>query len=232
MHSTSPNVSGVESPDRVAQFRHYVQESWFPCVGARSALNRGRMEFGSYRALGDEGSARALCDDLSAFSSKYRCPGADPASFVALFEQSVTDEADFTDGLWRHLQVMHDVDGLTHEWDPTVSSNPMSDAFSFSIGERAFFVVGLSPQSSRIARRAPCPCLVFNFHDQFEALKANGKYAGMQKVIRVRDIALQGFINGSLTSFGDSSEARQYAGDVTADDWVCPFKPAAPTDER
>jgi hypothetical protein len=29
-----------------------------------------------------------------------------------------------------------------------------------------------------------------------------------------------------LSTFGDASEARQYGGDATRSDWVCPFKPA------
>lgn len=208
-----------------ARFEAYVRDPTFPCVGARSALNRGRMEFGLYSALGDEGAARMLCDDLADFSSRYETPGADPVSFVAMFDQTVTDEAAFTSGLWRHLQALHDVDGQQHAWDPTVSSDPQSSAFSFSVSGRAFFVVGLSPASSRLARRAPFPCLVFNFHDQFETLKESGRYGSLQKVIRNRDIALQGSINQSLTTFGDASEARQYAGNLTPSDWVCPFKP-------
>lgn len=222
----------LDLPARKALFGAYIRDSAFPCVGARSALNRGRMEFGLYSALGDEPAARMLCDDLWAFSRRYETPGADPVSFVAMFDQTVANEAAFARSLWRHLQLMHDVDGLQHKWDPSVSSDPLSESFSFSIGGHAFFVVGLSPASSRLARRAPFPCLVFNFHGQFETLKESGKFARMQKVIRARDIALQGSINQSLSTFGDASEARQYAGDLTPADWVCPFKPAEPADAR
>jgi len=190
------------------------------------------MEFGSYRALGDKASAQALCADLGAFSAKYETPGAEPVTFIAMFEQPVVDEAAFTGALWRHLQAVHDIDALHHAWDPTVSSDPASASFSFSIAGRAFFVVGLSPQSSRWARRSPFPCVAFNFHDQFEALKATGKYTGLQTAIRTRDVALQGFVNKALTTFGDMSEARQYAGNATPADWVCPFQPEVQADGR
>jgi FPC/CPF motif-containing protein YcgG len=213
-------------------FKSYVQDPQFPCVGAKSALNRGRMEFGTYRALGDNVSARELCADLAEFSAKYDAPGAEPVTFIAMFDQPVADEAAFTDALWRHLQAVHDIDALQHTWDPTVSSDPTSPAFSFSIAGRAFFVVGLSPQSSRWARRSPFPCVAFNFHDQFEALKSNGKYTGLQTAIRARDVALQGFVNKALTTFGEKSEARQYAGNATPADWVCPFQPEVPADGR
>jgi len=61
-----------------ARFHAYVQDPQFPRVGARSALSRGRMEFGTYRALGDQASAQELCTDLSAFSANYGTPGAEP----------------------------------------------------------------------------------------------------------------------------------------------------------
>ncbi|RYF38094.1 MAG: YqcI/YcgG family protein, partial [Comamonadaceae bacterium] len=109
------------------------------------------------------------------------------------------------------------------EWAGDVSDDPEGDDFSFSVGGRAFFVVGLHPGASRLARRAPAPCLVFNFHDQFEALKASGKYATMQDAIRARDVALQGSINPMLARFGEGSEARQYSGRAVSADWQCPF---------
>ena len=76
---------------------------------------------------------------------------------------------------------------------------------------------------SRLSRRSPVPCLVFNFHNQFEALRANGKFDGMQKVIRRREIELQGSINPVLARYGDASEARQYSGVAVSAGWKCPF---------
>jgi len=232
MYSSATSDPKPHLPERQASFKAYVLDPQFPCVGARSALNRGRMEFGIYHALGDETSAQELCADLSAFSEKYQTPGAEPVTFIAMFNEPVADEASFTGALWRHLQALHNVDALQHAWDPTVSSDPANASFSFSIAGRAFFVVGLSPQSSRWARRAPFPCVAFNFHDQFEALKATGKYTGLQTAIRARDVALQGFVNKALTTFGDMSEARQYAGNATPADWVCPFQSGVAADGR
>ncbi len=210
-----------------ARFRAFVLSDSFPCVGARSALNKSRMEFGVYDKLEAQGAAEALCADLEWFSARYKISGTDPVSFVAMFKEPTADEATFETQLWDHIQVMHDVDRRNYDWDPSVSSDPTSAEFSLSIAGRAFFVVGLSPTASRMSRRAPFPCLVFNFHDQFEALKEGGKYASMQKAIRKRDIALQGSINPVLARFGEASEARQYAGSAVADDWACPFKQGA-----
>ena len=59
-------------------------------------------------------------------------------------------------------------------------------------------------------------------------MQSHSRYAGMQGIICSRDIALQGFINQSLTNSGNASEARECAGNLTPTDWVCLFKPTAP----
>ena len=215
----------------IAAMTDYVAAPDFPCVGARSAFNKGRVSFGHYASLGDAAAAAALCDDLTDFSRNYPDPGNDAVSFVATFGDEALDEACFAQRMWAHLQAMHDHDRLAFAWDPTVSADPAAPDFSFSIGGRAFFVVGLHPAASRIARRAPFPVMVFNFHDQFESLRTTGKYRGLQKVTRDRDIALQGSINPVLADFGDRSEAFQYSGVPTPADWQCPFRAGARSDD-
>ena len=213
------------SAENTDTIRAFISEASFSCVGAKSALNKGRMRFGNFGRLGDPGEAGKLCDALSAFSDEFPAPGTAPVSFVALFESEDTKEQDFERQLWQQLQAMHDVDSARGlGWDPMVSDDPNHEEFSFSCGGRAFFVVGLHPRASRLARRAPLPCLVFNFHDQFEQLKASGKYQSMQQAIRARELTLQGSINPVLSRFGESSEARQYSGRAVEDGWQCPFR--------
>ena len=208
-----------------SRFKSFVADGSFPCVGAKSAMNRGRMEFGAFKELDDEASASELCDQLAAFSRANPNPGSDPVSFVAMFRRPVANEDEFHDKLWRHLQAMHDIDARANPWDASVSSNTDDKSFSFSIASRSFFVVGLHPESSRMARQAPFPCLVFNFHDQFEAMRANGKYDALQKAIRLRDVELQGDINPALARFGEGSEAAQYSGNFRKAAAGCPFRP-------
>ena len=129
-------------------------------------------------------------------------------------------DADFHERLWMQLQAIHDLDIVEHPWASGVSDDPEAADFSFSVASRAFFVVGLHPRSSRLARRAPQPTLVFNFHDQFEALRVSGRFEKLQAAIRERDKALQGNINPVLARFGEASEARQYSGRAGAG---CPF---------
>lgn len=219
MTDVSPRaIAPTPLKDRFAdRFRQFVASARFPCVGAKSAVNRGRVEFGLYEAMTDATDAARLCGALTDFSRQYPAPGADPVSFVAMFRQPVANEDEFHSRVWTHLQAMHDFDSARYPWDASVSDDVDDPQFSFSIGSRAFFVVGLHPGASRIARRAPFPCLVFNFHDQFESLRQSGRYAKLQDAIRARDVALQGDVNPVLARFGEASEAHQYSGRARID---------------
>jgi FPC/CPF motif-containing protein YcgG len=149
-------------------------------------------------------------------------PDALYVSFIVLFSDTdALSEEDFEKYLWQRLQGIHDAD--PHAWDPAVSDDPSSAEFSMSIGGHAFYIVGLHPGSSRLARRANVPALVFNLHAQFEALRANGQYERMRNIIRQRDIDLCGSVNPMLAGFGESPEARQYSGRKVDAGWVCPF---------
>jgi len=212
IQTQSPLVSTPEHSAFIADFRAFVDDSRFPCVGAKSALSRGRMEFEICDRLGSKQSTQRLCVSLGAYSARHPDPSVEPASFVALFREQVKSEEQFHELLWMQLQALHDSDIVQHPWAEGVTDDPGSAHFSFSVASRAFFVVGLHPQSSRLARRAPLPTLVFNFHNQFEALRATGRYEKLQAAIRKRDIALQGDINPLLARFGEDSEARQYSG--------------------
>ena len=213
----------------------FIAEAAFPCVGAKSALNKHRMRFGHFGVLGDASAVAKHCEELLAFSREFPDPGTVPVSYVATFDAMNASEAEFEAIMWRHLQLMHDADSHRFAWDPSVAADPSQRDFSFSIGGRAFFVVGLHPNASRLARRAPLPCLVFNFHAQFMDLKRSGNYDSMRDVVRARDTELQGSVNPVLARFGDVSEARQYSGRAVGKNWRCPFNPvdvaAAPPGE-
>ena len=92
-----------------------------------------------------------------------------------------------------------------------------------SFGGEAFFVVGLHPHASRPARRFDTPAMVFNLHDQFEQLRATGRYDKLRETIIDRDVALAGSANPMLASHGSISSARQYSGRAVGAEWRCPF---------
>ena len=83
----------------------------------------------------------------------------------------------------------------------------------------------MHPASSRHARRFAWPLLVFNAHEQFERLRAQGRFEKLRALIREREWALQGSLNPNLGDFGERSEARQYAGRSVEGEWRCPFRP-------
>jgi len=140
-------------------------------------------------------------------------------------EHEPLDELAFERRLWSQLQRLHDLDARYHPWDARVSDDPESAKFSFSVAGDAFFVIGMHPGASRTARRFAWPTLVFNAHEQFENLRADGRFEPLQSRIRDREVLLDGRINPNLADYGYHSEARQYSGRPTEPTWTCPFRP-------
>lgn len=210
------------------QFFEFVDDDAFPCVGAKAALARGEIYVHEFGNLDDAGNVPAVLDSLQQFVGMIDSCESDSSkvhSFVALFTgPSRLSELQFENMLWTHLYNLHILDverGAPAASD--ISSNAASPHFSLSLASHPFFVIGLHPASSRMARQFQCPVLVFNSHRQFERLRSDGRYAKMQKATRKRDIALQGSINPNLADFGSNSEARQYSGRKVDAQWTCPF---------
>jgi FPC/CPF motif-containing protein YcgG len=211
----------ASDPDQVADaLETMVLHPEYPCLGARSVFNRSRASLEVLEELGTEAAARTLRDRLARFASATDLDEGF-ASLLAVFRGTdVRDEAHFEQLLWRQLELLHEVDD--QPWDPQVSSDPDDPHFAFSVAGTAYFVVGLHPQASRIARRAPLPTLVFNLHEQFEQLRASDRYERMRDTIRNRDLALQGSLNPMVADHGRGSEAAQYSGRAVPSDWAPP----------
>ena len=207
------------------RFREFVRETSFPCVGAKAALSRGTMTILTARDVASGWDDMAIWPALAALANGYR---ADPRLFqtlVVLFARSgAMDERAFEARLWERIQSLSDKDvWLGQRADPRVSADPDDPHFSLSFAGEAFFVVGLHPQASRPARRFEVPAMVFNLHDQFEQLRAQGRYEKLRDSILERDVALAGSINPMLARHGAMSEARQYSGRAVEEGWRCPF---------
>lgn len=210
-------------------FADFVGDARFPCLAAKATLHAGDGHLHVYGVLGSGPASDALAADLARFAHR---PSADRrlTAFVAIFTgRPPASERAFERRLWAQLQRLHERDDPAAGWDPAVSADPRDPRFSFSFAGRAFFVVGLHPRSSRLARRFRYPALVFNPHVQFERLRREGGFERLRDRIRARDIALQGSINPSLSDFGERSEAGQYSGrDTTEGPWRCPFHRRTP----
>ena len=207
------------------QFRAFVRDPAFPCVGAKSALGKGTLRIAVARDIRSSWDDLRIHGMLMDLARSYAATPTLFQSLVILFETEATlDEATYERHLWARVQSLSDKD----EWlgqltDDRVSSDPADPHFSLSFGGEAFFVVGLHPAASRPARRFAVPAMVFNLHDQFEQLREQGRYDKLRGSILDRDLALAGTMNPMLAQHGTVSEARQYSGRVVGADWQCPF---------
>jgi FPC/CPF motif-containing protein YcgG len=203
----------------------YIADPSFPCLGAKAALARGTLEVVGCRDISSAWDDVRIHDALLRFAQAYRTAPALFRSLAVVFEGpgDLAEDA-FERALWTRIQSLSDKDiWRGQSYDERVSPDPADPHFSLSFGGEAFFVVGLHKQASRAARRFDRPTMVFNLHDQFETLRAVGKYEGMREKIMVRDEALAGSRNPMLARHGDTSEARQYSGRMVGDGWKCPF---------
>lgn len=208
-----------------AQFAEFVDDRAFPCVGAKAALNRDGMRFVVARDFSSAWDDLRILPAIHALARRYSREPMLFQSLVVLFARGApANEADYEQGLWRRLQSLSDKDQwLGQRLDPRVAHDPQDPHFAMSFGGEAFFVVGLHPGASRPARRFPVPAMVFNLHDQFEQLRASGRYDPMRETIIDRDVALAGSSNPMLAPHGTASAARQYSGRAVGSDWECPF---------
>lgn len=217
-----------EHSSLAALFLEFIDEDSFPCVGAKAALARGEIHVHEFGVLNHPSNDEPLLEALGEFVQMLEVCESDDSrvhSFVAVFQGPFnTTELYFENLLWSQLYNLHVLDveqGAPAASD--ISSNPDCPQFSLSLAGHPFFVIGLHPGSSRMARRFSRPVLVFNSHRQFERLRQDGRYEKMQTATRKRDIALQGSINPNLADFGSNSEARQYSGRRVGADWKCPY---------
>jgi len=204
------------------KFEHWILDEDHPCIMAQTVFSQEHVKTKKYGQLGDPLQTEALLKDLKNYIAEYDFETNDFKSFIAVFpESNIATEDEFERLLWKQLEEIEKID--TRDWDPSVSRDPEDDNFSFSIAGRSFYIVGMHPNSSRQARRSPYPSIAFNLHVQFEKLREMGAYEKVRDKIRARDKELQGSMNPMLEDFGSSSEAKQYSGKATEDDWVCPF---------
>jgi hypothetical protein len=212
-----------------AGFRNFVTAHEFPCVGARAAYNHESYVLATYDEIGSEAATAELAQDLFEFTRSQLREESEYATFVAVFRQPERcDEVAFEERLWRQLGNLNRLDAEHYEWDPSVRSDPTDPQFSFSFAGQSLYVIGMHPDSSRLARQFPWPAMIFNPHEQFERLRADGKWKRMQETIRERDTQLQGSINPMLSDFGTATEARQYSGRAVEEEWRAPFDAAKP----
>ena len=209
----------------IQDYLSFLRNREFPCIAAKAAAGRQQVECMVAQHMECPGDDEKILQFLYAFVDTYRQSQDLYHTAAILFKQpDFISEEDFEAALWMRLQAIADRDAKFHNYDSRVNRDPSSPEFSFSIGEEAFYIIGLHPQSSRIARRFKYPTLVFNPHHQFEALRQTAKYDAMKRAVRKKDVALSGSVNPMLEDFGNASEAFQYSGRQYDPSWRCPLK--------
>lgn len=202
----------------------FIVEQKHPCLGAHSAVRGRAVRFGVYGPLASPEATAGLSHDLIEYLHDRESINKPLASFMAVFDgpEDLSEEK-FEDLLWEQLAQLKAVSDQHYCPDPRVSNDPEHGNFSFSFGGKAFYIVGMHPNSSRLARQFYQPMLVFNLHEQFEWLRERQSYEKLRSSIQQRDKALQGSINPMMEDFGNTSEARQYSGRKVGQDWKCPI---------
>ena len=220
MNTTVRTGSKVHSIEE--DYKNFILNEEHPCIMAKSIFKMEKYHLNVYDDMFDKKIHHKILTDLKNYIDQYDFNGNQFESFIAVFPNNkFANESDFEDALWNTLQSLHEVDD--HNWDSTVSDDGESPEFSFSLGGKAFYIIGLHPESSRMARQAPYTTLVFNLHHQFEKLREMGTYHAVRDTIRKNDAALQGHINPVLEDYGEDTEAKQYSGRKVEENWKCPF---------
>lgn len=216
------SLKAVSEEQIKAEYAEFILENEHPCIMAKTIFAMDQFILKTYEDFGSMEASARLLKDLKEYIEAYDFESNDFKTFLAVFPNSPEySEISFEELLWKQLGNIHKLD--SEQWDPAVSDDPKDENFSFSIAGKAFYVVGLHPNSSRKARQSPYTTLTFNLHWQFEKLREMGTYQKVRDRIRDRDVALQGSINPMLEDFGNNSEAKQYSGRKVDKEWKCPF---------
>lgn len=202
-----------------------ISKKNYPCIAAIQSMTQHEYQIGVYEDFGSGSSASALGQDLKAFKRQQKATDSLYLSFFAVFNSPTFEtEKEFEDALWQELSFLAAKDNPNAPWDSHFSDDPKDKNFCFSFDGDAFFIVGLHPKSSRLARQFPYPMLVFNLYEQFEELHRRGQYYPMIKTNRRRDMKFQGSVNPMVETHSDIWEAIQFSGRSNPPEWQCPFK--------
>ena len=135
----------------------------FPCIGAKAALRRHQLEILVVPDIRLGSSDALITARLQDFAIRHDTDEKMFVSQAVIFHNDADlSEEEFETHLWQRLVSLHAIDRRDYRWDPKVDSDPQSPHFSLSIGGKGYFVVGLHPNASRVARRFKYPTLIFN----------------------------------------------------------------------
>lgn len=206
------------------QLSAFIMDKNFPCIMAKSVFKNGFLNIHEITTLEDENVMRDVLEKFYIFIDNYRRYPNKLSSFIITIKNAAyKDFSSFETNFWMFLKTLHQTDKKKYVHDSRVSSDPEAGNFGFSVKEEAFFILALHPKSPRLARRFFSPAIVFNPHQQFEAMRKNGMFKKVRNIIRKRDELLQGSFNPMLEDFGEKSEVFQYLGKTYEPEAPCPL---------
>lgn len=214
-----------ESTAIIEELHHFISDEQYPCVAARAAMAQKNIACFVAGHMACPHDDAAILQFIYDFVERFRKSesGFRSAAVIFKYPGDTTPET-FDDLLWQRLQALSNLDAKKFQYDERVSPDPSDPDFSFSLGEEAFFLIGLHPGSDRSSRRFGHPAIIFNPHVQFEDLRSLNRYGKLKNIIRRRDVLYSGSINPMLADFKEASEAHQYSGRHYDGEWTCPLK--------
>lgn len=203
-----------------AHFRAWVLDGRFPCLGASSAVRHGDYILHTCPPLGTEAGAQACLHALDETIAAFPVDSHPVTILVAVFDGPWdVDENKFEEMLWLHLNFLREQTPLASMSGSAPLAGRDFEDPGFAFADRDFFIVGMHPRASRIARRFRWPTLVFNALTHSQKLRDDGHYDLMRDRIRNRDLRLQGTLNPTL----DLPQLAQFSGRAVGSDWRCPL---------
>jgi len=216
---------GTQHDIIITEFQDFIMNESYPCVAARSAMSRKQIPCLVADHIGCGKDDAKILQFLYGFILDFRAATTRFHSAAIIFRnpRKMTEET-YDSFLWQRLQALSQLDALNFRYDQRVNTDPSSADFSFSLGEEAFFIIGLHPASNRRSRLFKYPAIVFNPHQQFEDMRKSDRYQKMKAIVRKRDVTYSGSVNPMLADFGEKSEVYQYSGRKYDREWTCPLK--------
>lgn len=208
-----------------SEIQGLISQKNYPCVAALKSYHRDDYQVGFYDEFGTGQSWKDLRRDLQYFVQEQQKSASIYLSFWAVFKDALLSEEEYEEAMWRELSSLTSSEDRERDWGQSLNSDPNEPAFRFSLEGREFFVVGMHPKSSRLARQISAPTMIFNVSSQFEALEKLGQYDAMVKTNRKRDSKFQGSVNPMVAAHGEAWESIQFSGRQNdSKSWKCPFQ--------
>lgn len=220
-----PSPAGKFSPERVDSAQLLQIERFMgtflrgfmnghPCIGARTLAANYEFYYAVYPDMRTVDTARKLLEDIDQYYRLSDDLDEIVKSMLCVFTEEVRSPEHFANMFWDFMQVTHDLDSLTHQYDQSVSSNPAESSFELSFRGRAAFPTTLHGNSPRSARKFAYAGWALNQSSQFNALRKAGKFEDWKRKIRTADKGFDpsGQSNPLLVDHGEASPVAQLGG--------------------